>query len=283
MNHLSCVDAAGFAGQHSKHARPALLAAALAVATSLAACGGTSDRASDAVEVVHAAVAASMRVPFAKLASEFEAANPGVTVTGSYLASGTAFHQIRAGAPFQLFVSADTTYPSRLVQDGLADSTSFLVYARGELVLWTSSRLTPEPGTTTSLGAITSRPFSIPNDALRISIANPDVAPYGRAAREVLHALGITNRTIVQGEDVAQAAQLAVTAADAALIPMSLALLPAMQESGNVWAIPDTLYQPVLHAAVAVRGASEPAKALLRFLASERAAAVMGKYGYRVP
>ena len=249
---------------------------ALLLGALVLACG--NDRARDPSArlrvVIPVAVASSMRAPFESLAAEFEATHPGASVRASYLSSGAAYQQIVAGAPFVLFVSADTSYPAALVQAGHADSDSYRVYARGVLALWVSNRL----GAQAAAGAV-----ALPRGVRRIAIANPELAPYGRAARQVLDHMDVSGVSIIQGEDAAQAAQLALASTDAEILPLSLALLPAMSESGNVSLIADSLYQPILHAAIMTARGDSGALALLDFLHSERALQLMAEYGYRAP
>lgn len=246
--------------------------------------------------VVPVAVAASMREPFEEIAAEFEATHPHADARASYLSSGAAVQQILAGAPFQLFVSADTAYPASLQRAGRTVPGSYLVYARGSLALWLPNRVAREvdigrhmeADPLSSHAAAPLHPHAnggslIPESVRRIAIANPDLAPYGRAASEALETMGVSNLAVVHGEDAAQASQIALAAADAALLPISLATLGAMREAGVIVPLPEGMHQPVLHAAVALEGAGENAIALLRFLASDHARAVLARYGFRAP
>jgi molybdate transport system substrate-binding protein len=281
----------------SAGASSGLLATALAcLASASCSTAGDASRPEAPRVVVPVAVAASMREPFEEIAAEFMATHPHADVRASYLSSGAAVHQILAGAPFKLFVSADTAYPASLQRAGRTVPGSLLVYARGSLALWLPNRLAgevetrrgTEDDTLPSRAAAPAHPNAhggnpIPASVRRIVIASPALAPYGRAASEVLAALGASGIRAVHGDDAAQASQIALAGADAALLPMSLATLSAMREAGAIVPLAERMHQPVLHAAVALEGAGENATALLRFLASDHAQAILARYGFRAP
>ena len=267
--------------------RSLLPAVAAAFAIALAACGageaggrgaegdgdgeGEGDR-----RVVRAAVAANLRDAFDEVAAAFARANPGLAVDPTYTASGVAYQQILAGAPFALLVSADSAYPAALDSAGRAEPGSRRSYARGVLVLWTSPRL---PDDVQDAAGLTSGAVD------RVAVANPETAPYGAAAVQVLDRLGLLQRVgpkLVIGQDVSQAAQFAAAGADAAFLPLSLARAPALA-AGTVHAIPDSLYAPITQALAVVRGAPESAHRLAAFLAGPEAQAILARHGYRAP
>lgn len=171
---------------------------------------------------------ASGFLPVARdLARDFEL-RYDVRVSLSSGASGALHAQIVAGAPFDLFVAADPRYTDDLVQRGRALSST--ACARGVLVLWT-----PQP-----LGD----PRRDLAQMRSVAIANPDLAPYGRAAQQSLQALGLWGRVdVVQGQNAGQALSLAVTGnASGGLV--AGALVPPF---GAVWPVPEDLYDPVDH------------------------------------
>lgn len=226
------------------------------------------------------AAAASLRPAAEELGAAFEAGRPGVTVALTSGASGTFFAQLQGGAPFDLFLSADREYPQRLVAAGLARAADEQVYALGKLVLWLPPGSKLEPGR--GLAALADPAVR------RIAIANPAVAPFGRAAEAALRSAGVheaVRQRLVLGTSVGQAAQLATTgAADAALLPLSLTRLPELA-SGRVVPVPEPLYPRIEQSGLVLAAAREPAlaRAFLAFLASEQGRAILTRHGFGIP
>jgi molybdate transport system substrate-binding protein len=184
--------------------------------------------------------------------------------------------QILNGAPFDLFLSADRNFPTRLIDAGLADTTAPVTYAKGTLVLW-ERKDSPLPPPSLEL---------LRNPALkRLAIANPERAPYGRAAVAVLKSLHLYQALqprLATAENIAQAAQFADSAnADAGLISLTSALTPQLTASGRYFVIPRDLYPPIEQAAVVVKASSQRAAAhrLLDFLLSAPVQAEMARGG----
>jgi molybdate transport system permease protein len=179
----------------------------------------------------------------------------GISITATYGASGNFCAQIQNGAPFDLFYSADTTYPAELVKSGQGLEGTQRVYARGALVLWAPREGGPD---------VAARGAEILKDpsVQHIAIANPKVAPYGRAAEAALNSLGLNDAAaakLVLGENVEQTAQFAQTgAAQAAFLPLSLVTTPAMSSSGSYWTVPTDKYPAIEHGVV-VTGRGERA------------------------
>jgi molybdate transport system substrate-binding protein len=254
--------------------RPALALAALLAAGSAAAAGAGGRPGRIAV-----AVAASARPALDRRARAFEASRPGTEVVVTSGASGALFAQIRQGAPFDVFFSADRDYATKLVEAGLGGPE--VVYAIGTLVVWTrrGSGVDLANGGVRALAAPTVR---------RIAIANPAVAPYGRAALAALDAAGILpaiEDRLVLGESVAQAAQFAESgAADAALVPASLALTPALA-GGDVHPVPSGSHPPLEQSALVLAGARDPAlaRAFLAFVTGPAGRAILLRAGYALP
>jgi molybdate transport system substrate-binding protein len=227
------------------------------------------------------AVAANMKPAFEELAARYEAAHPGVAVKATFGASGTFFAQIANGAPFDLFLSADADFPAKAVEKGLADGRAF-TYAYGKLVVWvpTASRL--------DLGAKGLATLDDPS-VQKIAIANPEVAPYGRAAKEALEKAGLYERLkerIVWGENVSQTAQFVESGnAQAGFVPLSLARTPPLSTEGRAWTVPASSYARIEQAGIVVKGAKEVALArdLAAFLMREGARDVFERYGYELP
>lgn len=227
------------------------------------------------------AAAANLGPALAELKSGFEAAQPGVDVAITLGASGTFFAQIQNGAPFDLFLSADRDYPQKLVAAKLGAANDEKVYAFGELVVWVP------PGSTVDLerGGLA----ALADPAVRrIAMANPAVAPFGRASKAALrsaHVLEAVKEKLVLGTSVAQAAQLATTgAADAALLPRSLTQGAALAR-GKVVAVPPGLYPRIEQSGLVLASARDPAlaRAFLAFVTGAPGRAILARHGYGLP
>lgn len=255
-----------------RRAAPALMAL-------LAALACAEERPASRPVVLLVAVASSLQGAIGEIEVEFERAHPGVDLRPTVLSSGAAHRQLLAGAPYQALVAADTIGPAALERAGRTEPGTRVAYARGGLALWLSNRLPGIDGRD-GLAALASQRLH------RLAIPNPEVAPYGRAALEVLQraqSSGTQGTTIVRGEDAAHAAQLALAGADAALLPLSLALAPEMQRAGRAYPIPDSLYAAITHELVLVRGASRHARAFHAFLTAAPGQRILARFGFRVP
>lgn len=230
---------------------------------------------------LHVAAASNLKPAFEEIAAAFRSANPGVEVSATYGASGTFLAQIANGAPFDLFLSADAEFPAKAVERGLADGPAF-PYAYGRLVVWVSGRSLPELEGK-GLAALTAP------SVRRIAIANPDVAPYGRAARTALakaRVLEAVKGKLVLGQNVSQAAQFVESGnAQAAFLPLSLTLVPPLSEAGRAWVVPADLHERVEQAGVVLKGARQPelARALVAFLQGDASRTILARYGYELP
>jgi len=249
----------------------------LALALASAWPGGA--RAASGARVLSVAAAASARPPLDELARAFEATAPGIEVRLTSGASGTFFAQIRSGAPFDVFFSADRDFPQRVVLEGLGERE--VVYAVGRLVVWTP------PGSPLDVRRSGLAALAAPA-ARKIAIANPALAPYGRAAEAALRWAGIYDTVkdrLVLGESVAQAAQFAQSgAADAALLPASLAVLPALA-GGTTAAIPAAAHPRLEQAAVVLRSARDPAlaRAFVALVTGPQGREILRRHGYDLP
>jgi molybdate transport system substrate-binding protein len=227
------------------------------------------------------AAAANLKTAAEELKKGFEAEQPGVEVALTLGASGTFFSQIENGAPFDLFLSADRDYPARLVAAGLGAAADERVYAYGRLVAWLP------PGSTVDLEKRGLAALTDPG-VKRIAIANPAVAPFGRATVAAFEAAKVQDAVkekLVLGTSVAQAAQFATTgAADVAFLPLSLTFGKALT-TGKVYAVPERLYPKIEQSGVVLIGAREPAlaRAFLAFVTGEKGRAVLARYGYGLP
>jgi molybdate transport system substrate-binding protein len=224
---------------------------------------------------VTVAVAANFAGPLAKVAEGFSAATGHTlkTVTG---ATGKFYSQIVAGAPFEVLIAADDETPKRLVAEGLAVAGSNFTYAIGQLVLWSAL-----PGFVDEQGAVlaTGR-FD------KLAIANPKLAPYGRAALEVIRAKGLTDTLapkLVTAESIAQAYQFIVTGnAELGFVALSQVVVPGKPVTGSYWRVPASLHGQIRQDAVLLKPGekSAAAAALLAYLKSAPARAVIQAWGY---
>jgi molybdate transport system substrate-binding protein len=228
------------------------------------------------------AAAADLQFVFDGLVRQFQAAHPETQVSISYGSSGNFYAQLQQQAPFDLFFSADTAYPKRLADAGLASATNLFLYAMGHIVVWVPAKSSidlAKPGLNALL-----------DPAIRkIAIANPDHAPYGRAALAALKSLKLYDRVrpkLVYGEHVAQAAEFVQTgAADAGIIALSVALSPTMKASGRFLEVPPDAYPRIEQAGVMLKWAKDPAaaRAFRDFVSSDSARAALRQAGFAVP
>jgi molybdate transport system substrate-binding protein len=227
------------------------------------------------------AAAADLEPVLPPILEQFQQAT-GIPAEATYQASAMLTTEIENGAPFDLFLSADLSYPKRLIDDGLADaagsadSSTPITYAKGTLVLWArkDSHLPPP-----SLDLLRSPALK------RLAIANPDRAPYGRAAVAALQNLGLYDTLkprLVTAENIAQAAQFVDSAnADAGLISLTSALTPRLSADGTYFVIPCTFYPSIEQGAVIISNTKQRAAVhkLLDFLLSPAVQAQFAKSG----
>jgi len=227
------------------------------------------------------AAAADLEPVLPPILEQFSQAT-GIRAEATYQASAVLATQIQSGAPFDLFLSADLAYPKRLIDAGVADaagsadSTTPVVYARGTLVLWTAKDSPLGPPSLDMLR----------NPGLkRLALANPERAPYGRAALAALYALKLYDQLklrLVTAENVSQAAQFADSGnADAGLISLTSAMTPRLASRGAYFLIPRNLYPPIEQGAVIVSSTSQRVAVhkLLDFLLSAPVQARLAKSG----
>jgi len=228
-----------------------------------------------AAETVRVAVAANFTRPAEALSEAFTAASghEAILTTGS---TGLLYAQIVHGAPFDVFLAADQVRPARLVGEGHAVAGSARTYAIGRLALWE-----PQAGEGDPLERLRSGRYR------RLALANPELAPYGAAARQVLARLGLEDAAagrLVFGENIAQAHAFAATGnADLGLV--ALAQLAGNEAGGRFTIIPAAWHDPIRQDAVLLaRGADNAAaRAWLDFLASPGARDILESFGYGVP
>ncbi len=226
------------------------------------------------------AAAANLTYALGGLDAEYAKASPGVTITTSVGASGSLVAQISNGAPFDVFLSADMDFARKLVAAGHASAGSLTPFAVGRLVLWTVA-----PGVD-----VTDIPAAVRSPSVRkLAIANPQTAPYGRAARQALAKLGLWEAVqprLVAAENISQATEFVGTGnADAGFVALSAVLSPGLKGKGRWTEVPPALYDPLVQVAVITgHGAANPESArFLAFLRGPAAAAVLEGLGYGLP
>ena len=226
---------------------------------------------------INVAAAADLNYALKELAHRFERGT-GDKVTLSFGASGNLFSQISNGAPVDLYFSADEEYPKNLVAAGIADGSTLKTYAIGHLVLWVPNNSPYDPAKL-QMDVLTQPSVK------RIAIANPQHAPYGRAAMAAIEHYGLKDKLagkLVFGENVSQAAQFVQSGnAQAGLIALSIAMSPSMQLAGKYWELPTTAYPEFKQAAVIISSSKQKktAAAFLGFVLSAEGAAVFKQFG----
>ena len=227
------------------------------------------------------AAASDLRFALKEAANQFER-QTGIRAKITLGSSGNFFSQIQNGAPFDAYFSADARYPQKLEESGQAVRGSLYRYAIGRLVLWVPNRA-GLPSPRRGLQALL-------DPAVRtIAIANPKHAPYGRAAVAALEAAGVYEAVkdkLVLGENISQAAQFVESgAADTGLIALSLAVVPAMQQAGQYWEIPQGAHPPIEQGVVVLKNGQnrEGAEAFVSFLQQREGREILRRYGFVLP
>jgi molybdate transport system substrate-binding protein len=274
------LDAATTPGR-TRRRLPALLLLALSAPGLAAVAADQPGRVADARPAPLVAAASDLQYALDQLLAAFRH-ETGIDVRVAYGSSGNFARQIEQGAPFELFLSADEAFVERLARRGLTQDRGVL-YAVGRLVLYVprGSPLQPDPqlrGLARYLGE---------GGAGRIAIANPEHAPYGRAAEQLLRQLGLWEAAaprLVLGENVAQAAQFASSGnVDGALLAYSLALAPPLRDRGAFVLLPESLHAPLRQRMVLMTGASAGAASLYEYLQTPPARAILASHGFALP
>jgi molybdate transport system substrate-binding protein len=224
---------------------------------------------------VQVAVAANFAGPMEKLAAQFQrdTGHKAIVATG---ATGKFYAQIRNGAPFEVLLAADDETPARLETGGHVVAGSRFTYAVGRLVLWSArDNVVDAGGNVLKTGSYK-----------HLAIANPKTAPYGAAAVATLQRLGLYEAVqprIVRGENIAQAWQFASTGnAELGFVAQAQVWRDGKFTSGSGWIVPANMHEPIRQdAALLARGAKNPAaRALLQYLRTDKAKALIRTFGY---
>lgn len=224
-------------------------------------------------EQVQVAVAANFLAPMQAIASQFKAAtgHEAVVVSGS---TGKLFAQVQNGAPFEVFISADSKTPKKLAATDLALADTQFTYAKGKLALWSPK------------ADVIKDESALKGDFAHLAVANPKTAPYGAAAMEVLAKLGLTDAVsskIVEGENIGQTFQYVATGnAELGFVALSQIYKDGKLSKGSAWVVPAEYYSPLTQDAILLKkGENNPAaSALLTFLQGDQAKTIIQQYGY---
>lgn len=271
----------------------AIAFALLAASGTLVACGGgessktstersTTTTSTDALgpALIRVAAASDLKFAMDDLVAAFGKTQPDVKVEVSYGSSGNFYNQITNGAPFDIYFSADIEYPNKLLEAGLAVPDSDFLYAIGRIVTWV-----PEGS---DLDVDKGFDMLLDPGVKKISIANPDHAPYGRAAVAALESEGIYDEVVpklVYGENIAQAAEFIQSgSARTGIIALSLALSPPMK-SGSYWEIPEDMYPRLEQGGVILERTEvkEATSAFRDFALSDEGREIFVDYGFILP
>jgi molybdate transport system substrate-binding protein len=229
---------------------------------------------------VRVAAAADSKFAMDEMAEQFES-RTGTRVDVTTGSSGNFFSQIQNGAPFDLFFSADMEYPKKLEAAGFTEPGTLYEYALGRIVIWA-------PGSTEV--DVTKQGWNslLDGRVQKIAIANPALAPYGRAAVSAFQKAGIyaqVKNKLVYGENISQAAQFVQSGnAQAGIIALSLALSSGMKD-GKIWEIPAEMHPPIEQGAVVLKNAKNKTAviAFMDFVKSGAGRKILEKHGLGVP
>jgi molybdate transport system substrate-binding protein len=225
------------------------------------------------------AAAADLNFALEQITREFRAAHPEVALQINYGSSGNFYTQLRNGAPFDVFLSADVEYPRKLASEGgvlrTGAADSIFIYAVGRIVVWVPAGSPLDPAT------------ALRDSSVRhVAIANPQHAPYGRAAEAALRAMGLydtVEKKLVLGENIAQTLQFVESgAANVGVVALSLALAPSVRAAGRYWEIPITAYPKMEQGGIILKP-SQGASQFRAFLLDASGRRVLKQFGFYLP
>ncbi len=232
--------------------------------------------ASASADEIHVAVASNFKYTLQKLADAFKE-KTGHDLVISSASSGKLFTQIIHGAPYDVFLSADEKRVDLLIEEHMAADKNAYVYALGRLVLY--SNLEQSADCKTILHSSRLR---------HLAIANPKIAPYGAAAKQVLEKLGLWQQLkprLVMGENIAQTFQFVSTGnAQAGFIARSMLDMGEINDHACIWDIPTDMYSKINQKMVALKRSKKkiPVEAFMRYIRSAEARAIIRANGYDV-
>ena len=259
-----------------------ILAFAVSILAFAPGCGRSTPEGRSAQAAVRIAAAADLRFALEELTALFLKEHSDIALTVSYGSSGTEYAQLINRAPFDLFLSADVAYPRQLAERGLTLPGSEFTYAVGRIVLWVPAS-SPIDVASLGMSALKEPPIA------HVAIANPEHAPYGRAAEAAMRSAGVydlVKSKLVFGENVSQALQFVQSgSADIGIVALSLALSPTVARAGRFWEVPLDAYPRIEQGGTILQWASNPdaARSFRSFLLSEYGHAVLKRYGFYLP
>jgi molybdate transport system substrate-binding protein len=258
----------------------ALLLGSACWLVAVAGCGATKQQ--PPRRDVSVAAAADLKFALDEVVTAFEQVHPDVKVTVTYGSSGNFFAQLSNKAPFDIFFSADIDYPRKLIERGLALPDTEFQYAVGRIVVWVPKASALD---VKKLGIEAVVDLSV----RKVAIANPQHAPYGRAAEAALKKLGVYERVkgrLVLGENIAQTAQFVETGgADVGILALSLALAPALRDKGRWWLVPPEAYPSLEQGGVILSWAKDrdAAEQLRAFVTAKQGREILERFGFTGP
>jgi molybdate transport system substrate-binding protein len=221
------------------------------------------------------AAAADLNFALEQLARDFRSTHPEVTLQIDYGSSGNFYTQLRNGAPFDVFLSADVEYPRKLAAEGIGVADSVFTYAVGGIVVWVPAASPLDPATALRDPAVH-----------HVAIANPQHAPYGRAAEAALRTMGLyttVEKKLVLGENITQTLQFVESgAADVGIVALSLAVAPSVRAAGRYQEIPVTAYPKMEQGGIILKP-SPPASQFRAFLLNPESRRVLKQFGFYLP
>ena len=261
--------------------RVAGLAAFMALLLASACSASDAPDPSRSPVTVRVAAASDLTFALDEIAEAVTKAHPDVRLAVTYGSSGTFYQQIVNGAPFDLYLSADLSFPQDLVEAGRADSADLFEYAVGRLVVWAADSSPVDAGL--GLAALTTP------EARKIAIANPEHAPYGVAAVAAMRSAGVYDAVrdrLVLGENIAQAAEFTLSGnAEVGVIALSLALSPQLRDQGGWTEVPLDSFPTLRQGGVVLGSAADPEAARLvrDVILGPEGRAILKRYGFFEP
>jgi molybdate transport system substrate-binding protein len=229
--------------------------------------------------LIRVAAASDLQFVLGDINQEFQKHHHDIAVEPSFGSSGNFFAQISNGAPFDVYFSADINYPRQLVDGKLARADTLVVYAVGRIVVWVPSS-SPIPVQELGIKSL------VHSSVRKVAIANPEHAPYGRAAVAAMKSLGIyelVQKNLVFGENISQTAQFVHSgSADIRIIALSLAVAPALKDQGRYWEVPTGAYPRLEQGAVVLASSPDPeaARSYRDFVLGPSGRALLNRSGF---
>ena len=231
---------------------------------------------------VSVAAAADLKFALDEVVREFSKLNNDINVSVSYGSSGNFYSQLANHAPFDVFLSADLEFPRKLSQEGLTLQGSEFAYAVGRIVVWVP---VTSPIDVAKFGMNALKDATVTH----IAIANPQHAPYGRAAEAAMRSMGVyesVKAKLVFGENIAQTLQFVQSGnAEVGIVALSLAVAPTVREQGRFWEVPLDSYPRMDQGGVILKWAknTDAAKAFRTFLTEPTGHSILKKFGFMLP